>query len=1117
MKRCLLAALFALLGSDLPSDAAGTWVPLANSPPGAAGHFLLLSDGTVIAENLSTGYGPGWLRLTPDIRGSYINGTWSTIASMHDTRLDFESDVLMDGRVFVAGGEYGTGFATSEVYSPVSNVWTVVAVPTSLLDPEQDSEQFDELQGFFDCSSVVLANGKVLIAPTGASTLGQTMLFDPGSNAWEAGPTTVYQQLGYQAEASWVKLPDNSILTVNGYTTSAERYIPASNTWISDATCPVALYDIYEEEEGPALLLPNGKAIFFGSTGHTAIYTPSGSTSPGSWLVGPDFPNSQGMPDAPAAMMVNGKILCAVSEAPFATNAVYNSPTSFYEYDYVSNSFTRINAPGGGMTFSGPTYPTLMLDLPDGSVLFTHRSTDLYVYQPDGVPLTAGKPSITSVATNNDGSLHLTGTLFNGLCQGAAYGDDEQMDSNFPLVRFIDASGNVRYGRTYNWSSTGVMTGNMTVTTECAMPAGASRVDSIQVVANGIASDLFIPPGALPQIEVFDGTNVLADGQTNAVNFGAVQQGQAGSSVTFTMSNAGGTKLTVTNITVPAGFTLTSSFPSAIAPGASGQFVVQLNSTTAGTNTGDISIQSNDPTNNMFIFPIIGVVNPKVIALDGNLAFGVVSVGSSGQQSFIISNLSHATLTVSNISYPSSAFSGAFSGTIPAQSSQVVSVTFSPTVPTNYSGTVMISASSTNGDTSLPVTGFGANANLVLTVITSGDGTVTGAPKPAMKVLRSGTRVTLKAVPGKGSVFSNWAGSFNTSKNPLSFSMTTNTIVQANFIPNPFIPFVGTYNGLFTATDGVVAETNAGMLKDLSVTSKGIYSGSLLINGATHALTGAFNLNLQASNAIANKGSEGSLEVTMILTLNNSSPQLNGTISNAGWLSSNLTADLATNTPLFPAYTMLIPPDASSASAPIGFGYALITGIAATARTPASVKITGALADGTVFSQSVPVSLDSYAPVYANLYGNHGLLLGWINLTNAGWSSLVWVHPPVSSGLFTKAFTNISQIAISPWTNPPGSGALPGNFTVTETMGNTPVATNAFTITITNRTLNFGKESGPATALTGTISAKTGLMKVSIGSGRFKADGYGVVLLNGTNGGGYFLTTTNTGAIELAP
>ena len=101
--------------------AGGAWTALANSPPGPTGHFLLLSDGTVIAENLSTNYGPGWFRLTPDIHGSYVHGTWSTIAPMHCARLDFSSVVLTNGNVFVASGEYGPGTTNAEIYSPESD------------------------------------------------------------------------------------------------------------------------------------------------------------------------------------------------------------------------------------------------------------------------------------------------------------------------------------------------------------------------------------------------------------------------------------------------------------------------------------------------------------------------------------------------------------------------------------------------------------------------------------------------------------------------------------------------------------------------------------------------------------------------------------------------------------------------------------------------------------------------------------------------------------------------------------------------------------------------------------------------------------------------------------
>jgi hypothetical protein len=465
--------LVALSLTALASAArAGTWVPLAHPPPMPVGHFLLLSDGTVMGIANPYGYGSTWLRLTPDSHGSYVNGTWSTTATMHYTRLDFASIVLKDGRVFVAGGEYGTGTNNAEVYDPVANTWTTVGAP-----PAGTS--------FLDSDAILLPNGNVLIAPVYPATYGGTIIFNPSANTLTAGPTL---HRGYdQDEATWVKLPDDSILTIDTGTTNSERYIPSSNTWINDANVPDALYDPYGTELGGGLLLPNGKAIFFGGTPHTAIYTPSGNTSPGSWVAGPDFPNGQGQPDAPDAMEFNGKVLCVVEQAP-TNSAEWYAPVSFYEYDYVSNSFARVSAPGGGTTFNDVCWPTLLCDLPDGTILFGHRQTDFYVYQPGGSPLAAGTPTIATITTNANGSVHLTGTLFNGLCQGASYGDDEQMDSNFPLVRFTDGGGTVRYGRTYNWSSDSVMTGNAMVSTDCTLPAGASLSDLIQVVANGIAS-----------------------------------------------------------------------------------------------------------------------------------------------------------------------------------------------------------------------------------------------------------------------------------------------------------------------------------------------------------------------------------------------------------------------------------------------------------------------------------------------------------------------------------------------------------------------------------------------------------------------------------------------------
>jgi hypothetical protein len=243
----------------------------------------------------------------------------------------------------------------------------------------------------------------------------------------------------------------------------------------------------------------------------------------------------------------------------------------------------------------------------------------------------------------------------------------------------------------------------------------------------------------------------------------------------------------------------------------------------------------------------------------------------------------------------------------------------------------------------------------------------------------------------------------------------------------------------------------------------------------------------------------------------------NGSGTNAVPWTANLIAYLATND-LHPAqYTMLIPPDTNNApptSSPGGDGYALITNHAGTAR------ITGALADGTILSEMAPVSQGSYVPIYANLYASNGLLLGWLDLdvTNTTGNNLTWIHPVTTNGLYQNGFTNIlpaSQIQLSLWTNPPGDIDLLANLSMLETIYDTNALTN---IAVT--TSASGEVTG--TSVSGSIKLKTGLFKVTIGSGASKVTGYGAVLLNATNGnatnsGGYFLTPQDAQAIELEP
>ena len=483
----LIALIFLLPGS---TSAVGTWTKVTRSAPGAVSLMLLLSDGTVMAANSSTS--TSWYRLTPDSSGSYINGTWSTLTGMHDTRLYYSSCVLTNGQVFVAGGEYGTGYPTSEVYDPVGNLWTIASVPTSLLNPANQSPEVGETQGFSDSPCKILPNGSVLVAPVAASNVGGSLIYYPASNTWSNGP--VFFRTGYpdQAEASWVRLPDDSVLTINPFGTTSERYIPSLNKWINDASIPVAIYSSLGGEIGPGLNLADGRAFYLGGSGHTLLYTPTGNTNVGTWTAGPDIPAGLTASDAPAAVLPNGKVLCAVGPA-LTTNSsgsvIYSPPTTFYEFDPIANTFTLTGTPTG-TTANYASYVANMVMLPNGSVLYSRFSSTMYVYQPDGSPLATNKPTIKTITQNTDGSYQLSGTLLNGVSAGAAYGDDNQMDSNYPIIRITNSAGNVAYARTYNWNSTTISSGTNVSTTQFVLPTGVTTGNyTLVVTANGIASD----------------------------------------------------------------------------------------------------------------------------------------------------------------------------------------------------------------------------------------------------------------------------------------------------------------------------------------------------------------------------------------------------------------------------------------------------------------------------------------------------------------------------------------------------------------------------------------------------------------------------------------------------
>jgi hypothetical protein len=485
---------------------AGTWTALANSAPSptGTGTMLLLTDGTALVQG--GGVANTWYKLTPDAHGSYANGTWSQVASMNNPRLFYASDVLPSGKVFVVGGEYsGPAGAqnetnTGEIYDPAADSWTPIPnFPLSVVG---------------DDPSEVLPNGKVLVG----SILGaDTYFYDPAANAWSPAGTKLREDSS--SEEGWVKLGDGSILSYdvgwvnNGGTSTAQRYVPSTNTWVDAGSVPVVLSSYYEL--GPGFLLPDGRALYFGDNGTSAYYTPSTN----SWAAGPTLPSGLAASDVPGAVLPNGDVLLAAGTNPH--NGGVDGPTNIFELNPLTNTFTAVTPGAGTLDMSGSATNDRMLVLPSGQVLLTTGGDQLAVYTPAGAPNSAWRPTVTSVVSNGGLTYTLTGTQLNGLSEGASFGDDAQMSSNYPIVQLISGSGAVSFARTFNWTSQ-VATGSNSVTTQFTLPAGLPVGNyTLTVVAGGIASApfAFTAPLAVTGSTPAAGSAVAAPPTSFVVNF----------------------------------------------------------------------------------------------------------------------------------------------------------------------------------------------------------------------------------------------------------------------------------------------------------------------------------------------------------------------------------------------------------------------------------------------------------------------------------------------------------------------------------------------------------------------------------------------------------------------
>jgi hypothetical protein len=346
-----------------------------------------------------------------------------------------------------------------------------------------------------------------LFQSVGLDTLNRTgqgyaEIYDPSTNAWTpispvdgtangTLPVLSSVQMAYEL-GPVIRLQDGRVLEIGGNQHTA-LYTPSTNTWSAGPDTIGTLYSPYGNienanfgaDEAPAAELPNGHVILATDAGPNPI-TKTGLTLAGSpkvnvastagvqlyWNVAQTDGMHTAIPAGAFVYSINSATQISLGQYDATGNLVpvnalastnvslvfgglYNNPTQLFDFDPVGNTMTPIASPSPKLAY-GSAYVTRMLMLPTGQLLLNDSSNQLYAYTPDGGPSMSVRPVVNGLTYSGAGVFTLTGKQLNGQSAGASYGDDAQMNENYPIVRLQDGFGHVFYCRTTNWSSVAV-------------------------------------------------------------------------------------------------------------------------------------------------------------------------------------------------------------------------------------------------------------------------------------------------------------------------------------------------------------------------------------------------------------------------------------------------------------------------------------------------------------------------------------------------------------------------------------------------------------------------------------------------------------------------------------
>jgi hypothetical protein len=553
---------------------------------------------------------------------------------------------------------------------------------------------------------------------------------------------------------------------------------------------------------------------------------------------------------------------------------------------------------------------------------------------------------------------------------------------------------------------------------------------------------------------------------------------------TLTLSNAGAADLTISVVTLAGtDFTVAGlSTPATIPAHQSASLSVIYAPTAAGSDTGSLTITSNDPS------------SPKTIALSGTatsapvghltlnpstLTFGNVAVGSSSALSATVTNSGQGVVHISKVFASGAGYteSGIVTpATLAAGQSAKVTVTFAPTSTGLLGGTVGVTSDAPGAAPGLAMTGAGVQPAISVSPASISFGSLIAGQSKSQSVTITNTgtadlKISQMTATGTGMTVSGIT-------TPLTIPASQSSTFNVKFAP----------------------QTAGASSGSISLTSNASSSAMVIgMSGTGLAATSTLSLNpASLSFGNVNVGSSANQAVTVTNTGNSSA-----TISQIGVTGSGLSlTGASTPLTLAPAqsamFTVVFSPSTTAATT------GSVSVVSQSGTSQVSVTGSGAqaalsLSQNAVTFNNVTTGTSNSQPLQISNTGNATLTVSQASATGSGFSisglalpasiasrqtaSFTVVFAPQSAGSVTGTLSLVSNASSSPSTV-----SLAGSSTAaTHTL-------SASASSLSFGSVNAGSSSSKSVTLTNTGNASVTISQVSITGTNFALVGVGTPL-----------------------